>query len=93
MERTAKPFLAYLLLDLFRAAEFDSPRSLGFPRSHARSNVFVNQHLEVRADLLVQVYLHSLGEKEISQETTGLCKQQHDHHLNYAFCLELTTWE
>src|SRR5205807_8912892 len=84
MEPMAKLFLAYLLLDLFRAAEFHSRRSLGFLASHARSNPFVNQHLEVRANLPVKVFLYTPGEKEISEKTFGLCKQRHappqEHH-------------
>src|SRR5207249_9525357 len=82
MEPMAKLFLAYLLLDLFRAAEFHSHRSLGFLASHARSNPFVNQHLDVRANLPVKVFLYTPGEKEIWKRllafaSTGMLHLRH----------------
>src|SRR5689334_21070472 len=77
MQGIAKPLLADLLFHLFGAAEFDAGGALRFLGRHASAKIFVNQKLEVRANLLVEVLLHTASLEEIEQETSGFCEDWH----------------
>jgi hypothetical protein len=67
---------------LVNSAKFDPGSTLRFVQRHARANIFRYQHFQVGTNLLVQVYLHTSRQKEISQETSSFHKEGHGNHLN-----------
>jgi hypothetical protein len=67
---------------LLDSARFEPRGALRFVRRHARANVFRYQHFEVGANLLVQVYLHTSRQKEISQETSSFHKEGYSNYVN-----------
>ena len=79
----AKAFFANLFFHLLDTAKVDPRGTLRFRRRHARSDVFLCQHVEVGMNLLVQVYLHTTSGKEISQETSGFHQERHAKDFSY----------
>ena len=77
MEPIAKAFVADPFFHLFGAAKLHTRGALGFLRRHAGAKVFVDQQLEVRANLLVEVLVDTPREKEISEKTAGFDQERH----------------
>jgi hypothetical protein len=49
-----------LLFDLLDSAKLDARGALRFVGWHAGANIFVGQHFEVGANLLVEVYVRAM---------------------------------
>ncbi len=81
-EPVAKPFFANLFFYLFDAAEFDPRGASRFLGRHACTNVLRYQQFEVGMNLLVEVYLHAMTKKQISQETLEFHQETHAEDLS-----------
>jgi hypothetical protein len=70
---------AHLLFHLFHPTDRKSRFAAGADRIHTRRDLFVGHHLEVAAQLGIEVALHALTPKEISNEADDSCQQRgHD---------------
>ncbi|HMI54331.1 MAG TPA: hypothetical protein VK525_22680, partial [Candidatus Saccharimonadales bacterium] len=82
---TAEALLANPFFHLFDAAEFDACSALRFVSGDACAEVFIGEQFEVGMKLLVQVGIDAPNGEQVSQEPSGLHKEQHTEHLATLF--------
>lgn len=70
----AHPHFANLPLHLFAAAKLDPCGPLRFFWRHARAGVFLDQHFEVRANLLVQIAVATGKERRLRKKLRAFAR-------------------